>query len=83
VQIASDENFRNVFFDGQVSGERYKVDGVPPGYYYWRVAPSGSYIGQFVKGTRFFVSGGTIVAPSEKSRRRLPALTTSNHSRRR
>ena len=81
LQIASDENFSDVFFDGQVNGERYTVCRMPPGYYYWRVAPSDSSTGQFIKPVRFFISGGTIVAPAEKAR---PSATgnSSNHSRR-
>src|SRR5438552_17535301 len=31
LQIASDENFRSIFFDGRVNGEQYTVSGLPPG----------------------------------------------------
>jgi hypothetical protein len=62
LQIAADEKFRDVFFDGRVSGERYVVSGFPPGYYYWKVAPADSRLGEFSRPVRFFISGG-IVTP--------------------
>ena len=79
LQIASDENFRNIFFDGRVSGTRYTVSGLPPGYYYWRTAPSDFYTGQFSNPVRFFVSGGAVVSPAqtEKAGRRARARTAS------
>lgn len=62
LQIASDENFRSIFFDGRVNGERYTVSGLPPGYYYWRTAASDRSTGQFSKPVRFFVSGGAVLS---------------------
>ncbi len=61
LQIAEDENFRGIFFDGRVSGERYTATGLPPGYYYWRTAPADFSTGQFSKPVRFFVSGGAVM----------------------
>jgi hypothetical protein len=77
LQIASDENFRNIFFDGRVSGARYTVTGLPPGYYFWRTAPSDFYTGQFSNPARFFVSGGAVVSPAQpdKAGRRPRART--------
>lgn len=79
LQIASDENFRNIFFDGRVTGARYTVSGLPPGYYYWRTAPSDFYTGQFSNPVRFFVSGGAVVSPpqTDKAGRRPHARTAS------
>lgn len=62
VQIAADEKFQNVFFDGRVRGERYVASELPPGYYFWRVAPADLTINSFSQPVRFFVSGG-IVTP--------------------
>lgn len=72
LQIASDENFRSIFFDGRVSGERYTASRVPPGYYYWRTAPSDLRTGQFSKPVRFFISGGAVISGTlpEKATRR-------------
>jgi hypothetical protein len=58
LQIATDEKFQNVFFDGPLKGERYVVSGFPSGFYYWRVAPADSPSGSYSKPVRFFVSGG-------------------------
>ena len=62
LQIASDENFRSIFFDGRVNGERYTSSGLPPGYYYWRTAAADHSTGQFSKPVRFFVSGGAVLS---------------------
>jgi hypothetical protein len=62
LQIAADEKFQNFFLDVPVVGGRYVVIGLSPGYYYWRVAPAGSHLGDFSKAVRFFISGG-IVTP--------------------
>ena len=82
LQIASDENFRNIFFDGRVTGARYTVTGLPSGYYYWRTAASDFSTGQFSNPVRFFVSGGAVVSPlsptqSDKASRRPRARTAS------
>jgi hypothetical protein len=60
LQIAADEKFRDVFFDGRVSGERYVVSGLSPGYYYWKVAAADSRLGEFSRPVRFFISGGIV-----------------------
>jgi len=80
LQIASDENFRSIFFDGRVNGERYTVSGLPPGYYFWRTAPANFRAGQFSKPVRFFVSGGAVVSAKlqDKSGRRSRVRTISN-----
>jgi hypothetical protein len=76
LQIADDEKFSSIFYDGPVIGERYMVTGLAPGYYYWRIAPVGSQTGAFLKPVRFFVSGGFVVSGvgsgSMAARRRLP-----------
>lgn len=60
LQIAADEKFQDVFFDGPVNGERYVVNGFSPGYYYWRVAPADAHLEDFSRPTRFFISGGVV-----------------------
>lgn len=62
LQIAADERFHNIYFDGRVSGSRYVVNDLSPGYYYWRVATAESTLGAFSTPVRFFVSGGVITA---------------------
>ena len=72
LQIAADEKFRDVFFDGQVTGERYVANDLPPGSYFWRVAPGDPNLGQFSPAVRFFVSGGIVkrVAIPKRAKRR-------------
>ena len=60
LQIAADEKFQDVFFDGRVAGSRYLVSDLSPGYYYWRVAPADSESPRFSRPSRFFVSGGVV-----------------------
>jgi len=81
LQIAEDEKFSNIYYDGPVVGERYTVTGLAPGYYYWRIAPSERQTGAFLKAARFFVSGGVVVSGmppgSPGMRPRLPAMPAS------
>jgi hypothetical protein len=68
LQVAGDEKFQNVFFDGLIVGERYVANGLSPGYYYWRVAPADVPSGDFSKATRFFVSGGVVTSGRRTNR---------------
>lgn len=38
LQVALDENFSDVIYDRAVEGNSHRVEGLPPGNYYWRVA---------------------------------------------
>ena len=40
LQLATDERFEDVVFDQAVEGRQYVVKGLPPGNYFWRVAPA-------------------------------------------
>jgi hypothetical protein len=60
LQIAADEKFQDVFFDGRVNGNRYVVTNLLPGAYYWRVAPADAGLGEFSRAARFFLSGGVV-----------------------
>ena len=40
LQLATDEKFEDVVFDQAVEGRQYVVRGLPPGNYFWRVAPA-------------------------------------------
>ena len=77
LQIASDEQFQDVFFDGPVTGEEYLVRDLSAGYYYWRVAPVYSR-STFSAPLRFFISGGMVIPVRLASRgsgvRMLPIL---------
>ncbi|HJQ33263.1 MAG TPA: PQQ-binding-like beta-propeller repeat protein [Pyrinomonadaceae bacterium] len=40
LQLATDEKFEDVVFDKAVEGRQYVVKDLPPGNYFWRVAPA-------------------------------------------
>jgi outer membrane protein assembly factor BamB len=40
LQLATDEKFEDVVFDQAVEGQQYVVKDLPPGNYFWRVAPA-------------------------------------------
>jgi outer membrane protein assembly factor BamB len=40
LQLATDERFEDVVFDQAVEGRQYIVRDLPPGNYFWRVAPA-------------------------------------------
>ncbi|MDQ2936861.1 MAG: PQQ-binding-like beta-propeller repeat protein [Acidobacteriota bacterium] len=61
LQIAGDEAFNDVRFDGPVIGERYLVRDFPPGRYYWRIAPSSSQPRPFHRPAYFIVPGNISV----------------------
>ncbi|HEX8686637.1 MAG TPA: PQQ-binding-like beta-propeller repeat protein [Pyrinomonadaceae bacterium] len=42
LQVATDDRFEDVVFDQAVEGREYVVKGLPPGNYFWRVAPAAS-----------------------------------------
>lgn len=60
LQIASDESFRDIFLDRRINGARYVLQDLPPGYYYWRVAPADFGPTNFTRPVRFFISGGVV-----------------------
>jgi len=60
LQIAADEKFQDVFFDGRVTGSRYVIKDLPAGYYFWRVASADSSLGNYSTPVRIFISGGVV-----------------------
>lgn len=56
LQVATDEQFRDVLLDRLVEGEEFEVTEFTPGFYYWRVAPqNGTTTGRFVWPVQFEV----------------------------
>lgn len=82
LQIADDEDFRNVLFDVRLVGGPHNVCWLSPGYYYWRVAPSNGKTGAFLKPVKFFVSGGVGVSVRRRRLRGvrpvMPAISASS-----
>jgi outer membrane protein assembly factor BamB len=55
LQIATDEKFSDVLFDGLIMGSEYVVRDLAPGRYYWRIAQAQNETGQFGKAIPFDV----------------------------
>lgn len=61
LQIASDERFNDVMFDGVVNGSEYIPRDLTPGRYYWRVASAESRSLRFLKGGQLEVRAPSTV----------------------
>lgn len=57
LQLAKDTTFNDVIFDRVVSGHEYRLNDLPPGKYYWRVASLNAKRGEFS-------SAGVIAVPA-------------------
>ncbi|HSS19436.1 MAG TPA: hypothetical protein VLL54_05125 [Pyrinomonadaceae bacterium] len=81
LQIAADEKFENIYLDRRVSGNRYTVEDLSSGYYYWRVAAGDSRAGNFSRPTKFFISGGVVtpVILPNHSAAPAPAVRPRSH----
>lgn len=49
LQLARDEKFTDIVFDRAVTGGEYTVTELPPGPYFWRVAPAAGETGVYSK----------------------------------
>jgi outer membrane protein assembly factor BamB len=47
LQLASDGAFADIVFDRVVAGNDYQVNDLPPGRYFWRIAPLSATRGEF------------------------------------
>lgn len=47
LQLATDEAFKDIVFDQAVVGRQYVVKELPPGSYFWRVAPAAGETGAY------------------------------------
>ena len=47
LQLANDRDFADIVFDRVVNGHEYQVNDLPPGKYFWRVAPLDPQLGTF------------------------------------
>ncbi|HZI17258.1 MAG TPA: PQQ-binding-like beta-propeller repeat protein, partial [Pyrinomonadaceae bacterium] len=59
LQFATDEKFSDIVFDRAVEGRQFTVTELPPGVYFWRVAPAAAETSAFSKPERV-----TVKAPS-------------------
>jgi outer membrane protein assembly factor BamB len=47
LQVAGDISFADILFDRVVTGNAYQVNDLPPGRYFWRIAPLTDRLGDF------------------------------------
>jgi outer membrane protein assembly factor BamB len=47
LQLSTDATFADIVFDQPVVGNEYKIEAIPPGKYFWRVAPATKETGTF------------------------------------
>jgi outer membrane protein assembly factor BamB len=47
LQLASDSVFADILFDRVVAGSDYQINDLPPGRYFWRIAPLTYKLGEF------------------------------------
>jgi len=47
LQLAGDRSFADILFDRVVAGNTYQISDLPPGRYFWRIAPLTDKLGDF------------------------------------
>ncbi|HEX8150270.1 MAG TPA: FG-GAP-like repeat-containing protein [Pyrinomonadaceae bacterium] len=72
LQLATDEKFEDVVFDQAVEGRQYVVKDLPPGDYFWRVAPAAAETSisysqpeRVTLGSEAKVTVGSVVMPAD------------------
>jgi outer membrane protein assembly factor BamB len=78
LQLASDSEFSDIVFDRVVAGNDYRVNDLPPGRYFWRIAPLTATRGEFSSAGVIEVSTST----SRESPTPLPIAPPVNNSSR-
>jgi len=78
LQLASDSAFADIVFDRVVAGNDYRVNDLPPGRYFWRVAPLTAARGEFSSAGVIEVSKPTL----RESPTPLPITPAANDSSR-
>ncbi|MDX6383109.1 MAG: hypothetical protein QOK48_682 [Blastocatellia bacterium] len=77
LQLATEPSFADILFDRVISGNQYKVEGLEPGRYFWRVAPLTKQLGKFSSAGVIEVSR-IATRPTSTP---LPAINNSNRER--
>jgi hypothetical protein len=80
LQIAADPQFRDIYVDRRLVGNRHVVDDLQPGEYYWRVATAEARVGVFSMPVKFFISGGVITPVTFPNHVANPAQATRPRS---
>ncbi len=63
LQLARDEAFTDIVFDRAVVGREYLVTELPPGKYFWRVAPAASETGRYSRPAPVQINNASVVEP--------------------
>lgn len=79
LQLASDRGFRDIVFDRVVNGHEYRIDDLPPGAYFWRIAPLTNKLGEFSSATPIEVKQ----AESAAAKRQGPDVSGGEQTRQR
>ncbi len=77
LQMARDEEFSDIVFDRAVKGREYRVTGLAPGKYYWRVAPAADETGVYSKAVAIDVTGGAMAAATNTTAANAPPVITA------
>jgi outer membrane protein assembly factor BamB len=77
LQLASDRAFADILFDRVVAANDYQINDLPPGWYYWRIAPLTDRLGEFSSAGAIEVKRTLRESPTP-----LPSPPTVNNSTR-
>lgn len=81
LQLAKDEQFKDIVFDRAVFGTEYVVTELGPGRYFWRVAPAVKETGTFSPARPIeIVEGGTSGGSSTETTRPTTALLPASNA---
>jgi outer membrane protein assembly factor BamB len=78
LQLAHDEQFKDIVFDRAVFGTEYLVSDLAPGRYYWHVAPAVKETGAYTKPRLIEITGETKSDAVEDVK--TPALVTLSNT---
>ena len=65
LQVATDRGFNDIVFDRVVTGTEYQIHDLPPGTYYWRIAPLTTKLGEFSSAAAIQVTLPTAKGPNQ------------------
>jgi hypothetical protein len=78
LQLAADANFGDIVFDRVINGNQTEIGDLPPGNYFWRVAPLTGTLGHFSSAGRIEIKPpANSPGPSPASSGNLSASTTA------
>jgi outer membrane protein assembly factor BamB len=74
LQVARDSKFTDIAFDKAVTGNSYQINELPPGRYFWRIAPLTNKLGEFSQAAPIEVLSPARPVPSP----RPPTVATAS-----